>query len=86
MAVLHDDTPPAVRQMLIDRYRRMSPRQKLEQVRGLTQAVQRLALARIRRQYGTVPQREEQLRSASLWLERETMVRVFNWDPRVKGY
>jgi hypothetical protein len=80
------DTPPHIQELLIEGYRRMSPQQKLKRVDELTKAVQQFALARIRRQYGDISEREQKLRLASLWLDRETMIKVFDWDPSVKGY
>ena len=80
------DTPPHIQKMLIAGYRQMSPQQKLKRVSELTLAVQQLALARIRKQYGTLSEREQHLRLASLWIDRDTMVRVFHWDPQKKGY
>ncbi len=80
------DTPPHIQKMIIQGYRRMPPSQKLARVRELTHTVQQLALARIRQQYGAVSEREQRLRLAALWLDRETMRRVFQWDPQEKGY
>lgn len=80
------DTSPQIQNILIEGYRKMSPQQKLKQVRKLTQAVQQLALTRIRKQYGTLSEREQRLRLAALWLDRDTMIRVFHWDPKVEGY
>jgi len=80
------DTSPQIRKIIIAGYRRMTSQQKLKRVTELTQAVQQLALARIRKQYGECSEREQQLRLASLWLDRDTMIRVFDWDPEVKGY
>jgi len=80
------DTPPAIYQKVVDGYRKMSPREKLEQVNELTKAVQQFALTRIQRQYGNIPEHEQRLRLASLWLDRETMISVFNWDPKKEGY
>lgn len=80
------DTPPQIHKMIIEGYRKMTPQQKLQQVCELNQAVQQLALARIRQQYGEIPEREQRLRLASLWLDRETMIRVFQWDPEKEGY
>jgi hypothetical protein len=80
------DTHPAIRKMLISGYRYMSPQQKLRCVDEITKAVQQLALARIRKQHGNISDKEQQLRLASLWLDREIMVRVFNWDPQKEGY
>ena len=71
---------------MIEGYRKMTPRQKLKRVDELTKAIQQLALARIRKQYGNIPEREQRLRLASLWLNRETMVHFFGWDPQQKGY
>lgn len=80
------DTTPRAQRFLVDGYRQMSPQQKLERVNELTKAVQQLALARIRKQYGPLSEREQRLRLAALWLDRETMVRVFQWDPQREGY
>jgi hypothetical protein len=86
MRTIADDTSLEIERIQIEGYRRMSPRQKLQQVSGLTRAVQQMALARLRVQYPGATERELQLRLASLWLDRDTMVRVFDWDPRQKGY
>lgn len=80
------DTSPAIREKLIRGYRDMSPQEKLKRVDEMTKAVQQLALARIRKQHGDISEREQQLRLASLWLDRETMIRVFDWDPKREGY
>ena len=44
------------------------------------------ALARILKQYGTISEHEQRLRLAALWLDRDIMIRVFNWDPLKEGY
>ena len=80
------DTHPSIYKIMIDGYRNMTPQQKLRCVGEMTKAVQELALARIRKQYGDISEREQRLRLASLWLKRETMVKVFNWDPWKEGY
>lgn len=86
MSFQFQDTPPHIQKILIAGYRRMSPQQKLNSVNELTKSVQQLALARIRKQYGRISEREQRLRLAALWLDRETMIRVFDWDPQEKGY
>lgn len=80
------DTPPHIQKILIAGYRNMSPQQKLQRVSQLTLAVQQLALARIRKRYDGCPEREQQLRLASLRLDRNTMIKVFQWDPQKEGY
>ena len=80
------DTSPAMHKLIVEGYRKMPPHEKLMRVDEMTKAVQQLALARIRRQYKGISEREERLRLASLWLDRETMIRVFDWDPKREGY
>ncbi len=81
-----NDTSPRMQKILAAGYRKMTPRQKLMQVDELTKAVQQFALARILKRYGNISEREQKLRLASLWLNRETMIRVFDWDPQKEGY
>ena len=80
------DTHPKIQQMLLEGYRKMSPQEKLKRVNELTKSVQQLALARIKKQYGEISEREQRLRLASLWLGRETMLKIFGWDPQEEGY
>ncbi len=80
------DTPPHIQKLIIAGYRRMSPQEKFKRVNELTKAIQQLALARIIKRYGQISEREQQLRLASLWLEPEIMIRVFQWNPHEKGY
>ncbi len=86
MSILSEDTPRNVRKMLIQGYRNMSPQMKLKRVSEATLAVQQLALARIRKQHGSISNRERWLRLASLWLDKKTMKRVFDWDVDIHGY
>ncbi len=86
MKPLISDTPDHIQKILIEGYRKMPPWQKLRRVSELTKTTQLLALTRIRKQYGDIPEREQRLRLASLSLDRETMIRVFNWDPKKEGY
>jgi hypothetical protein len=55
-------------------------------VRGLTQAVHRLALADIRRRHPQADERERRLRLVSRWIDADTMRRAFEWDPDVISY
>jgi hypothetical protein len=80
------DTHPHIRNIIIEGYRRMTPQQKLRCVSDMTNSVQQMAASRIRKQYGDISESELRLRLASLWLDRETMIRVFRWDPKEKGY
>ncbi|NLD91261.1 MAG: hypothetical protein GX639_01200 [Fibrobacter sp.] len=81
-----NDTSDFAEKIMVDAYRKMSPRQKIQQVVSLTQTVQKMALTRLRDQYGPMTEQEEKLRLASLWLPPKTMIRLFNWNPEEKGY
>jgi hypothetical protein len=81
------DTPPEVEAIWIEGLRRMTGAERLLRAFDLTAAVRALAAARIRAEYGPdLSERELRLRLAALWLDRETMVRVFGWDPEIEGY
>jgi Ser/Thr protein kinase RdoA (MazF antagonist) len=80
------DTDPETIKRLVEGYRRMTPQAKMRAVSDMTRAVQYMALARIRKQRGATTERELRLRLASLWLDRKTMIRVFDWDPEREGY
>lgn len=81
------DTPEAIEELQIERYRQMSPAEKLGVVFDLSLAARQMAEARIRDQYGPdVPPREVRLRLAALHIARATMIEAFGWDPEVEGY
>lgn len=80
------DTSVAAEKILIAGYRAMPAGKKLRQVTALTQMTQKMALSRLRNQYGRMGKKEERLRLAALWLPREDMVRYMKWDPVEKGY
>ncbi len=80
------DTSEAADRLLMDAYRRMPPWEKARRVSDLTRACQELALAGIRERHPDADERELRLRLAALWLDRDTMIRVFSWDPEKEGY
>ena len=82
-----DDTTADVRDRLVEGYRAMGPEKRLRKAFDLQRSLELLAAARIRTRYGEdISPRELRLRLASLRLVRETMIRVFEWDPQVHGY
>ena len=80
------DTSKKAAKILAEGYRRMSPEQKMACVRNMTNTILQMALARIRKNHGNISEREQRLRLASLWLDRDVMIKVFNWDPDREGY
>ena len=81
-----NDMHTVIEKIVIEGYRKMTSWEKMKRVSELNKAVQQLALSRIRKQYGDIPEHEQKLRLASLWMDRNTMIRVFDWDPKIKGY
>lgn len=81
------DTPLEIEEILLEGYRRMTPWEKLRQVFELNRMAQQMAAMRIQVQYGpNLSEQELRLRLAALWLDRETMIAAFGWDPEAKGY
>lgn len=64
----------------------MSGAERLARAAALRESALGLARVRIRERHGNIPEREVRLRLASLFLDRATMVRVFDWDPVEKGF
>ena len=80
------DTSPEAERILIEGYRRMTPTQKLQRVESLNRALVLLQKARIRADYGDISDVEMRMRLGALRLGRETMIKVFAWDPDEKGW
>jgi hypothetical protein len=80
------DTSPDAARFLNEGYRRMTPTQKLQRVAALNRTLVKLSEARIRQQYGDIPPEEMRMRLAALRLGRETMIRMFDWDPEEQGW
>lgn len=81
------DTPLEIEALVLAGLRRMTPVEKMARVLDLNRASEAMAAARIRARYGPdLSARELRLRLAALRLDRETMVRVFGWDPEIEGY
>jgi hypothetical protein len=71
------DTSPAVEQMQVDAWRRMTPEQKAATVRGLTRATFRLAMAGIRHRHPGASPHEQRLHLALVILGPTLALKVF---------
>jgi hypothetical protein len=80
------DVHPDIEAIVVEGWRKMSAAEKVRQVCELTDTSRKFALAGIRSRHPEAPEEEVRLRLASFWLDRETMIRLFDWDPKVKGY
>lgn len=66
-------------------WRRATPAQKLRKVFSIGKMVNDLVRGELRRRYPDATPREIELRLASRNLDRETMIRAFQWDPELQG-
>ena len=71
--------------MMLDHWSRATPAQKLERMFAMGHMVNELARADLRARYPEATGREIELRLRSRSLDRETMIRVFAWDPELHG-
>lgn len=75
------DTSVEAERILIERYRAMTPAEKVAIARALTQAANELALAGARLRYPDANDDELRLRVAATRLPRDVMVAAFGWPP-----
>jgi hypothetical protein len=61
--------------------RQMTPARKLARLEALNRSVEELARTGIRLRYPNACEEEIRYRLASMRLDRETMRKVFDWDP-----
>ena len=71
------DTSPEIEQLLVERWRAMSPAEKAAIVSGLTAAAYELALAGVRRRHPNASPREQFLRLAVITLGRDLACRAY---------
>jgi hypothetical protein len=71
---------------LVGRWRAMSPSERLDQVAAMNDACEQLAELGVRRRYPAANEDELRCRVKALRLGRETMIRVYGWDPLVEGW
>lgn len=79
------DTSPEAHQRMVEHWRKATPEEKLAAVGRLNKAILELAQARQDAKYPYATPQERKLRLASLWIDRDTMIRLFDWDPRERG-
>ena len=79
------DTDVATDRRMFELYRDMSVEAKLEHMGALGRLAEEVALAGVRTRYPEATEHELRLRLASRWIDRETMIRVYGWDPDAQG-
>jgi hypothetical protein len=81
-----EDTAPDAERVLIELARATPVWRKFEQVAETTETCRAFAMAGLMRRYPDASQDELHRRLAALVLDRETVIRVYGWDPKVEGY
>jgi hypothetical protein len=79
------DTSLALDEQMFERYRRMTPQEKLEHIGALGRRAEEVAPADLRARYPEASEAECRLRLVSRWIDRDTMIRVYAWDPEQRG-
>jgi hypothetical protein len=80
------DTDPETERLLTELARPTPVWKKFRQVGALNQMCRAFAKAGIRRRYPEANEEEVRRRLAAVLFDRETVVKVFGWDPDVEGY
>ena len=75
------DGSPEAKQVVIERYRRMTPMEKFALIASLNRAETRRQKAAIRARYGDISDEEMRMRLGILRLGREMVIKIFGWAP-----
>ena len=67
--------------MMFDRYRKMSPDEKLRRVAELSITCRQLAVEGIRHRFPDADDDEITVRWAATFLDGKTLIGMFGWDP-----
>lgn len=79
------DTHPKAEKVLIELLRNVPAWKKCEQVSQMVEACRQLSLAGLRSRYPKATEDELRKRLAALWLDRETVIKIYGWDPEKEG-
>ena len=79
------DTSPEADELMFQLWRQATPAQKLRKVFGIGKMINELVRGELRKRYPEATAREIELRLASRILDRQTMIRAFQWDPDLQG-
>lgn len=80
------DTDPKIARLVIELARATPAWKKFEQVAAMTNACRELAMAGLRSRYPRASEEELKRRLAALVLDRELVIKVYGWDPKIEGY
>lgn len=80
------DTTPEAERVLIELARAMPDARKIDQVFELIETVRRFGMIGLRSRYPEASEDELRKRMAAMVFDRETVVEVYSWDPKIEGY
>jgi hypothetical protein len=80
------DTSRESERLLIEAYRSMDSVEKVRRMTELSLGCREWARAGIRSRHPEADEREVEMRLLALRLDRDTMIRLFDWDPDERGY
>jgi hypothetical protein len=83
---LFADTDEAAERRLIELTRQMPDEKKLRLVFSQIETGRQLALAGLKSRYPQASSEELKKRYAALVLDRETVMKIYGWDPQREGY
>jgi len=80
------DTHPETERLLIELSRNRPIWKQFRQVGALNRMTRAFAMAGIRQRYPEATEEEVRRRLAAVLFDRETVIKVFGWDPEIEGY
>jgi hypothetical protein len=80
------DTDPETERLLIELSRDRPIWKQFRQVGALNRMTRAFAMAGIRQRYPEATEGEVRRRLAAVLFDRETVIKVFGWDPEIEGY
>jgi hypothetical protein len=83
---LFEDTDEATERKLIELTRAMSDEKRLNLLFSTIETGRQLSLAGLKSRYPQASQEELKKRYAALVLDRETVMKIYGWDPKKEGY
>ena len=83
---LFADTDEATERKLIELTRAMSDEKRLNLLFSMIETGRQLSLAGLKSRYPQASQEELKKRYAALVLDRETVMKIYGWDPEKEGY
>ena len=80
------DTTPEAERVLIELARGTPDAKKIDQVFQMIESVRSFGMIGLRSRHPHASEDELKRRMAAIVFDRETVVEVYGWDPKIEGY